>query len=121
VNRQAIAELPKPHIPEGPWSKLRRVALSKSWRSNTETPVGSKCPRRLGGNDCWEATEPIKELFEQISDTIGGLLKCRVEELEEGEPVAKNIITFGIFMIGKSPTATLPTILFTCDRLKPRR
>jgi hypothetical protein len=75
----------------------------------------------MGDNECWEAIGPAQALFTQISQPIGELLDTRVEEIEEGEPVAGNILTYGMYMIGRDLSTARPTLIVTCQRPKPRR
>ena len=82
--------------------------------------LGTPC-NRLGNNECWKAVGPAQDLFNLISKRIGDLLDERVEDLEEGEPVAGHILLFDMYMVGKSATIAQPTLLFTCQRTKPRR
>lgn len=103
-----------------PWLKLGRFAIPKASWPEPHLSIGTKC-NRMGQNECWEAIGPAKVLFTEIAENIGTLLDDRMDELEEGEPVAVDILTFGMYMIGKTPRTAQPTLLFTCQRQKPRR
>jgi len=102
------------------WRKLLPFPFSKNPWPDPHLSIGTKCDR-LGGNECWEAIGPAQELFSKISKSVADLLDTRIEDVEEGEPVAGHILTFGMFMIGKSVATAQPTLLFICQRLKPRR
>jgi hypothetical protein len=75
----------------------------------------------MGQNECWEAIGPAKALFTEIAQSVAKLLDDRMDELEEGESVAVDILTFGMYMIGKTPNSAQPTLLFTCQSQTPRR
>jgi hypothetical protein len=75
----------------------------------------------MGGNECWEAIGPAQELFRQVSKKIADLLDERIDDLEEGELHAGVFVTFGMYMIGKSPAAARPTLIISCQSAKPRR
>jgi hypothetical protein len=101
-------------------STLSRFALVKNQWPDPQLSIGAKC-NRLGSNECWKAIGPAQELFNLISKSIEDLLDARVEDLEEGEPIAGHILLFDLYMIGKSPASAQPTLLFTCQRPKPRQ
>jgi hypothetical protein len=109
----------KPDTSQRRWFALGRFALPKSQWPNPELSIGTRC-NRMGINECWEAIGPAQELFAQISQEIADLLDKRVDELMEGEPVTK-ILTFGMYMIGRTSTVAQPTLVVTCERQKPRR
>lgn len=116
-------ETPKPQAVEPRrWlqTKLARFSTAKSQWADPELSIGIKC-NRMGGYQCWEAIGPAKILFEQISVKISDLLEARVDELEEGEPLAEKIIMFGMYMVGKLPETARPTLVFSCQSQKPRR
>ncbi|KUJ20175.1 uncharacterized protein LY89DRAFT_473235 [Mollisia scopiformis] len=120
AKQSEAAESLKKQPTERQWFNLGRLALKKSTWPNPELSIGSKC-RRIGDRECWEAVGPAQLLFNEISQSIGDLLDARVDEIEEGEPVAGNILTYGMYMIGREPTTARPTLIFTCERPKPRR
>lgn len=99
---------------------LSRLGLVKNQWPEPHLSIGAKC-NRLGGNECWKAIGPAEELFAHISKPIEDLLDARVDDLEEGEPVAGHILLFDLYMIGKSAATAQPTLLFTCRRPKPRK
>ncbi|KAF8859609.1 hypothetical protein BDZ45DRAFT_353474 [Acephala macrosclerotiorum] len=103
-----------------PWSRIKRLTLKRSLWPDPHLSTGTKCSR-IGDNECWEAIGPAQALFAQISQLIGELLDTRVEEIEEGEPVAGNILTYGMYMIGRDLNTARPTLIVTCQRPKPRR
>lgn len=110
---------PIPH--ENGWSKIsKRLAGPKLSWPNPQLSIGKQCDR-LGRQDCWVAVGPAQELFAQISWEISNLLYARIDELEEGESPAGDIIMFNMYMIGKSPTTARPVLLFTCQSQKRRR
>jgi hypothetical protein len=110
----------RPQTQRKPWQKLGRfMNLKASW-PDPHLSIGTKC-NRMGVNDCWEAVGPAKALYAEIAPRIGKLLDDRMDELEEGEPVAVDILTFGMYMVGKTPKVARPTLLFTCQRKNPRR
>jgi hypothetical protein len=113
-------EPPKTQALEHRWLNIKRFSLQKSEWPDPHLSIGTKC-NRMGSNECWEATGPAQELFAQISQSVGDLLNARVDDIEEGEPVAGHILTFGMYMIGKGPRTARPTLIFTCQRPKPRR
>jgi hypothetical protein len=101
-------------------AKLGLFGLRKAQWPDPHLSIGTKC-NQLGGNECWKTIGPAQELFELVSKSIGDLLDARVEDLEEGEPLAGHILLFDMYMVGKSATTAQPTLLFTCQRPKPRR
>ncbi|KAH6664905.1 hypothetical protein B0J14DRAFT_681363 [Halenospora varia] len=135
--KEELASIPKPDIPNKPdqpqvensptiqlserrWFNLGRLATKTSPWPNPQLSTGTKC-NRVGNQECWEAIGPAQELFAQLSQSIADLLDARVEDIEEGEPVAGNILTFGMYMIGRDQTTARPALIFTCRRPKPRR
>lgn len=114
------AQAPKVQPLECRWLGLGRFSLQKSQWPNPHLSIGTKC-NRMGSNKCWEASGPAQELFAQISQNVGDLLDARVEDIEEGEPVAGHVLIFGMYMIGKDIDTARPTLVFTCQRPKPRR
>jgi hypothetical protein len=116
-----IAEAIQPQTSERRWLKLGRgFTFTKSTWPDPQLSLGTKC-NRLGGNECWEAVGPAQELFSKISANVGELLDALIDDLEEGEPVDGNILTFGMYMIGKNPATARPTLLFTCQTPNPRQ
>jgi hypothetical protein len=116
----AIGEPSKPYQLVQRVTTLSRLSLGKNLWPDPYLSIGAKC-YHVGSNECWKATGPAKENFKLIAGGIGDLLDARVDELEEGEPVAGNILQFDLYMIGKSAATARPTLLFTCKRPKPRR
>ncbi|CZR58947.1 uncharacterized protein PAC_08839 [Phialocephala subalpina] len=110
----------KTQLSEGPWSRMRRLTLKRTLWRNPNLSIGTKCSR-MGDNECCEAIGPAQAMFAQISQPIGDLLDTLIEEIEEGEPVAGNILMYGIYMIGRDLSTARPTLIFTCQRPKPRR
>ena len=98
---------------------LFRLKKAEQW-PEPHLSIGIKC-NELGGNECWKAIGPAQELFSRISKPLGDLLDARVEDLEEWEPIAGHILLFDMYMVGKSVETAQPTLLFTCQRPKPRR
>lgn len=70
--------------------------------------------RRMGSNDCWEATGVVRQTFTQISVEIN-------QYLEKYSPDVDPIVTWSVFMIGKTENTAIPTILFCCSRREPRK
>lgn len=120
TDQPQAANSTKTQISDGPWSRIRRLALKKTLWPNPHLSIGTKCSR-MGDNECWQAIGPAQALFAQISRPIGELLDTRVDEIEEGEPVAGNILTYGMYMIGRDLITARPTLIVTCQRSKPRR
>ena len=114
------AEVTKAEILERRNTKFPLFGLKKTQWPEPHLSLGTPCSR-LGNNECWKAIGPAQDLFDLISKSIGDLLDTRVEDLEEGEPVAGHILLFDMYMVGKSATTAQPTLLFTCQRPKPRR
>ncbi|KAE9365861.1 hypothetical protein N431DRAFT_418721 [Stipitochalara longipes BDJ] len=115
-----VEEANKAETRERRSTKLGLFGLKKAQWPNPHLSLGIQC-NRLGSNECWQAVGPAQDLFGLVSKSIGDLLDARVEDLEEGEPVAGHILLFGMYMIGKSATTAQPTLLLTCQRPKPRR
>lgn len=99
---------------------MARLKLKSPPWPNPELSLGTKC-NSLGGYECWVAIGPAQELFTRINDAIGDLLDTRVDELEEGEPVAGNILTFGMYMMGSRPSTARPSLIFSCQSENPRK
>jgi hypothetical protein len=100
-------------------TKLGLFGLKKAQWPDPHLSLGTK-GNRLAGNECWKAIGPAQELFGLISERIGDLLDARVGDIEEGEPVV-HILLFDMYMVGKSAATAQPTLVFTCQRPKPRR
>ena len=115
-----IAEAEKSQPQRKSWLKLGRFVLPKSTWPEPHLSIGTRC-NRMDKYECWEAIGPAKTLFTEIAQSVAKLLDDRMDELEEGEPVAVDILTFGMYMMGKTPNTARPTLLFTCQRPKPRR
>ncbi|PMD34957.1 hypothetical protein L207DRAFT_638433 [Hyaloscypha variabilis F] len=110
-------------IAEGRDRRSPRLGIFGSKKTQWPNPhlsLGTQC-NRLGSNECYKAIGPAQDLFDLISKDIGDLLDARIEDLEEGEPVAGHILLFDMYMVGKSASTAQPTLLFTCQRPKPRR
>ena len=114
------SDIEKSHALRKPWLKVGRFVLPKATWPEPQLSIGTKC-NRMGQNECWEAIGPARTLFTEIAKSVGKLLDERMDELEVGEPVAVDILTFGMYMIGKTPNTAQATLLFTCQRQKPRR
>lgn len=99
---------------------IARLKLKAPTWPNPELSLGTKC-NSLGGNECWVAVGPAQELFTQVANKIAELLDNRVDELEEGESVAGNVLTFGMYMMGSRPNNARPTLIFTCQSVNPRK
>lgn len=119
-DKPQAAESAQTQTTERTWSKIKRFTFKRPLWPNPQLSIGTKCSR-MGDNECWEAIGPAQALFAQISQPIGELLDTRVEEIEEGEPVAGNILTYGMYMIGRDLNTARPTLIVTYQRPKPRR
>jgi len=115
-----IAKSPKPDKLVQRATTLSRLGLMKNQWPDPHLSIGAKC-NPLSGNECWKAIGPAEALFALIFQPIKDLLDARVDELEEGEPVAGHILLFDLYMIGKSPATARPTLLFTCRTPKRRK
>jgi hypothetical protein len=115
-----IAKSSKPEKLVQRATTLSRLGLMKNQWPDPHLSIGAKC-NPLSGNECWKAIGPAEALFALIFQPIKDLLDARVDELEEGEPVAGHILLFDLYMIGKSPATARPTLLFTCRTSKRRK
>lgn len=76
-------------------SYFKRLLSSKYAWPNPELSIGARC-NRLGDRECWQAIGPAGELFDQIAEAINHLLDIRLEDIQKGEPLADNIISYGM-------------------------
>ncbi|PMD40617.1 hypothetical protein L207DRAFT_633602 [Hyaloscypha variabilis F] len=69
---------------------------------------------KMGSGHCWEATGAVREMFKKISRDI-------LEQLggtsEPGDP----IVAWSIYIIGKTKSTAVPTLLFICDQRTARK
>jgi hypothetical protein len=70
--------------------------------------------RKMGSAECWEATGAVRETFKDLSKDIKNYLK---DWGELGDPV----VTWSIYMIGKTKSTAIPTLLFCCSERGPRK
>lgn len=69
---------------------------------------------KMGNNECWEAIGPIQDLFRQISIEIK---RC----LRECGPPEDAIVTWSLYMVGRTRDTTVPTILICSSKKKVRK
>ena len=86
-----------------------------------ELSIGGQCPSldRLGIYKCWSLKDdsPVALVWKAISGPITTLLEDQYEHLE-----AKNSeLMVQMFMIGRKPVSSVPTVLFCCDAKIPRQ
>lgn len=111
---------PVVHRPSERRRFLKRVFLGNSQWPNTHLSLGVEY-NQLGGNRCWKAIGPAKEVFDAIRLPIKRLLDARVDELEENDPVAGHMLVYEMYMIGKEEASARPTLLFSCENARMRR
>jgi hypothetical protein len=70
--------------------------------------------RKMGSEECWEATGAVRESFKNLCKEIKNHLK---DWSEPGDP----IVTWSIYMIGKTKSTAIPTLLFCCSKRGPRK
>jgi hypothetical protein len=99
---------------------LRRFGLKKRVWPNPELSLGYRCSS-VGGNDCWEAIGPAKDLFSSIAKPIKDLPEARIDEPEEGQNIVGGVLTYSMYMVGKDPSVATPLLLFVCRNRKERK
>ncbi|KAK0117886.1 hypothetical protein ONS95_012205 [Cadophora gregata] len=84
------------------------------WRQ-PELSVGSQCASLdiLGRYKCWLVKDksPAHVVWKAVSKPIISLLDDQFEHLDAGD----SDLTFEMFMVGRKPTSTVPTIIFSCE------
>lgn len=74
----------------------------------------------MGPERCWEPIGPAKEKFDDISHQIKSLLDSRGEYLSEGVCV-RQLLTFELYMIGRTAELAKPTIIFSSENKTQRQ
>lgn len=82
------------------------VTLKPSW-PNPTLSVGLYIGK-VGKEHCWEAKGPARASFNDLAPKIKELIEQSVEPITTW-------VTWGVYMIGRAPNTTSPTILFCCD------
>lgn len=81
-----------------------------------ESSVGKFCGTKKGIFKCWKAQGPAQEVFQHMSIEIKDLL-----EKDCGPVPSSSFVHFDIFMIGETPAAAIPHIMFSCKKREPRK
>ncbi|KAH7371817.1 hypothetical protein BKA64DRAFT_715305 [Cadophora sp. MPI-SDFR-AT-0126] len=80
-----------------------------------ELSVGSPCASLdiLGRYKCWVVKDrsPAHVVWKAVSKPIISLLDDQFEHLDAGD----SDLIFEMFMVGRKPTSTVPTIIFSCE------
>ncbi|KAJ0115761.1 hypothetical protein J7T55_010584 [Diaporthe amygdali] len=104
----------------------RRDVLTAVFRKAQDIvlPTGSRWPdpensigRYIGKTKwyhIWEATGPARDVFNKIAPSIKAYLEDAVE------PISSRV-TWSMYMIGRVPSLTSPSIIFCCGVLEHRR
>ncbi|KAK4461477.1 hypothetical protein QBC42DRAFT_92694 [Cladorrhinum samala] len=87
-------------------TKHRSEKESSTW-PNTELSIG-RFIKKIGKINCWEATGPAREAFNNIAPRIRHHLEREVEPISSW-------VTWSIYMFGKVPKHANPTIVFCCE------
>lgn len=95
---------------------LQYPAMSQCNRwKDSELSLGSPCASldRLGRYKCWSVKEksPAHAAWKVVSKAIISLLEDQFEHLDAGDSDLK----IEMFMVGRKPVGSIPTILFSCE------
>lgn len=70
--------------------------------------------RRIGNNEFWHAIGPAKSAYDRVSPDIKSFLERHAEELSSK-------VTWSIYMVGETPDAATPVIIFCSEDEKGRK
>jgi peptide-N4-(N-acetyl-beta-glucosaminyl)asparagine amidase len=96
-----------------PWAFNRR---NKPRWPKPEDSTGDYIGLMKGKDQYWKATGPARETFKRLALEI----KPELEKCADAVP-GSSWVTWSIYMVGPTPQTTVPTVIFICDELKPRK
>lgn len=86
-----------------------------------ELSIGAQCAALdlLGRRKCWciKNESPADVVWKIVSEAITALLEENIEHLEARD----SDLHFGMYMVGRKPEKSIPTILFSCESAPCRR
>jgi peptide-N4-(N-acetyl-beta-glucosaminyl)asparagine amidase len=101
-------------------AKLRRPqadAISKILQPQNDWPHPEQSAgtfiRNIGNKRCWQAIGKARDDFDTLATSIREYLNANSEPLP-------HMVTWSIYMIGKTKQSSIPTIVFCCEISAPR-
>jgi hypothetical protein len=89
------------------WPKFPKLRKEQNQWDNPEASTGIFI-RFIGKNVCYEATGPVREIFDQ---QLGNEIKAILDGC--GNPLQQTVI-WSIYMIGRTREYTAPKVIFSC-------